>query len=48
MLEDERLKRKELADGFQGRMQEVTKEINDLKEERTAEYTANQEIRQKI
>lgn len=48
MLDEERKKRKELADGFQGRMGEVTQEITDLKEERQAEFSANQEIRDKI
>ena len=48
MLDEERAKRKELADGFQSRMGEVTKEITDLKEERQAEFAANQDIRQKI
>ena len=48
MLDEERKKRKELADGFQGRMAEVTQEIQDLKEERQKEFAANQEIREKI
>ena len=48
MLDEERKKRKELADGFQGRMAEVTQEIQDLKEERQTEFAANQEIREKI
>ena len=38
MLDDERVKRQELAADFQKRMVEVTNEINELKEERTREF----------
>ena len=48
MLDDERVKRSELAADFQKRMAEVTNEINELKEERQTEFKANQDIRAKI
>ena len=48
MLDEERQKRTDLAEDFQKRMQEVTQEINNLKETRTQEVQRNQEVRQKI
>ena len=48
MLDEERQLRQNLAEDFQKRMQEVTKEINDLKETRTQEVQRNQDVRQKI
>lgn len=48
MLDEERAKRSELQEDFQTRMQEVTNEINDLKETRQKEVERNQEVRQKI
>ena len=48
MLDEERVKRQELAADFQKHMSEVTNEINELKEDRTREFQANQDIRQKI
>lgn len=48
MLDSERAKRSELQEDFQTRMQEVTNEINELKETRQKEVERNQEVRQKI
>ena len=47
-MDDERVKRSELAGDFQKRMAEVTNEINELKEDRQREFKANQDIRAKI
>lgn len=48
MLDEERKQRSDLAEDFQGRMAEVTAEINDLRDTRTKEVQNNQDVRQKI
>ena len=48
MLDEEKKLRANLGQGFQDRMGDLQKEINDLKDARIVEVNRNQEVRNKI